>query len=101
MRRSHEQFAAAGVLALLSACASNPKVEPEREYRELPVAVAVGCVKDRPARPQTLLERFTDDEWSALAPGAMARSVEAQAGDRMNYSDRLDAATKGCREKGR
>jgi hypothetical protein len=82
-------------LGLLAACTHTS--EPERVYKELPVAVAVGCVKDRPARPQSLAERIPDAEWDALAPGAMARAVQAQAGDRLNYEDRLEAATAGCR----
>lgn len=85
----------AACLGLLAGCAH--RQAEDKPYRELPVAVAVGCVKDRPAALQSLLERISDEEWAALAPGAMARAVQAQAGERLNYEDRLEAATKGCR----
>lgn len=98
MHNRHVRAASAGILVLLAGCTHKPASEPERVYRELPVAVAVGCVKDRPTAPQSLAERYSDAEWAALAPGAMARAVQAQAGERMNYEDRLEAATRGCRE---
>lgn len=98
MRIRNERAAAAGLLILLSACASAPKPEPEAGVRTYPEAVAIGCVKDRPERPQSLLERFSDEVWARLAPGAMARAVEAQGGERLNYEDRLSAATAGCKE---
>lgn len=85
-------------LAGLTACAHKPADAPRGAYRELPVAVAVGCVRDRPAPPPRLLDAYTDAEWEALAPGAMAYAFLAQAGERLNYTDRLEAATKGCRE---
>lgn len=85
----------AACIGLLTGCAHSQT--EDRPYRELPVAVAIGCVKDRPTAPQSLKERISDEEWAMLAPGAMARAVQAQAGDRLNYEDRLEAATKGCR----
>lgn len=91
----HRLVGTAAVGFLIAGCGHKPL--NDAPYRELPVAVAVGCVKDRPTAPQSLAERFTDDEWASLAPGAMARAVQAQAGDRMNYTDRLEAATKGCK----
>jgi len=33
-----------------------------------------------------------------MPPGAKAAAVEARAGERMNYTDRLEAATSGCKE---
>jgi hypothetical protein len=83
-------------LLVLAGCQHAPE-SPAKPYRELPVVVAVGCVQNRPMAPQSLRERYSDDQWTALAPGAMARAVQAQAGDRLNYADKLDAATKGCK----
>jgi len=46
-------------------------------YKYLHVPVAVGCVVARPEKPPTLLERYTDEQWAALAPGAIASAVLA------------------------
>lgn len=95
MRRGAQRIALCGLL-VLAGC-QHAAESPAKPYRELPVAVAVGCVQDRPVAPQSLRERYSDAEWASLAPGAMARAVQAQAGERMNYADKLDAATKGCK----
>lgn len=84
-------------LGLLAGCGGN-QADPETAYRQVPVAVAVGCVKDRPEPPASISERVPAEEWVARAPGAKAASVEAQAGIRMNYQDRLAASVAGCRE---
>lgn len=86
------------LLGLLSACATAPKAEPETRYKIAKAAVAVGCVVDRPAPPMPLNQRITPEEWEARAPGAHAESFKAQAGERMNYEDRLEAATSGCKD---
>lgn len=82
-------------LGLLAGCAGKPEIETV--YKQVPVAVAVGCVVDRPESPLSLNARVSADEWGQRAPGAKAASVEAQAGIRMNYQDRLEASTAGCR----
>ncbi|MEZ0495386.1 hypothetical protein [Sphingomonas sp. IW22] len=61
-----------------------------------PVAVAVGCVVNRPARVTPLRELVPAAQWAARAPGAKAQAVRAQAGRRMNHADALDAATRAC-----
>lgn len=96
MRCSMRFIATASSLVLLAACATRPPLEPTIEYREAAVAVAVGCVVDRPPAPQPLNARIPPAEWAARAPGAKAQSVRAQAGVRLNYEDRERASTSGC-----
>lgn len=86
----------AGVLIALSSCTSTP-AEPRVEYRTVPVAVSAGCVVERPEAVVPLNQQVSSDQWGALAPGAKAEAVLAQAGDRLNYEDRLEAATSGCK----
>lgn len=82
---------------LIAGCAGQAP-EPRTVLKPVPVATPVGCVVNRPAAPLTLLERISDPDWAALAPGAKARAIEAQAGERMNYQDELAAATSGCKD---
>ena len=96
MRKSTHRIALSGLLSLLAACAHKPEVETV--IRHDPVIVAVGCVTARPQPPVPLLSRFTDKEWEALAPGAMAWAAKAQAGRRMNYADHLAGSTAGCKD---
>ncbi|MGR6329200.1 hypothetical protein ACU5AX_09050 [Sphingomonas sp. XXL09] len=86
----------ASSLLLLAACAGRTKVEPEIQYREAAVAVAVGCVVDRPAPVAPLNQQVPAAEWAARAPGAKAQAMRAQAGRRLNYEDRLAASTASC-----
>lgn len=88
----------AGAAALLSGCATPGEQPPEIVYKEVKVAVATGCVVDRPEEVQPLNKRIPADTWASLAPGAKAQAVKAQAGDRLNYEDELRAATAGCPE---
>lgn len=92
--RSRDGIAA--LAGLLAACAHAP--EQKIVLKPVPVATPVGCVVNRPSPPETLLVRISNEEWAALAPGARARAVEAQAGERMNYQDALAAATSGCKD---
>lgn len=94
MRRSARSLVSAGVL-ILAGC--KHASDAEIRYKEVPVAVSAGCVVDRPAPVVSLKDRMTEEEWRARAPGAKAATIEGQAYDRMNYADKLDAATKGCR----
>lgn len=94
--RSRIGFVATAGL-LIAGCAGQAP-EPHIVLKPVPVATPVGCVVGRPAEPQSLLERVPDETWDALAPGAKARAVEAQAGERMNYADALKAATSGCKD---
>lgn len=81
----------------LSACAGRaPAPEPTIIYRDAPIAVAAGCVVDRPAPIVPLRDRVSPAEWAARAPGAKAQAIAAQAGRRMNHQARTDAATSGC-----
>lgn len=96
MRCSTRFMPMASSLILLAACATRPAPEPVVQYREAAVAVAAGCVVDRPAPPAPLASRITAADWAARAPGAKAQSVRAQAGVRLNYEDALAAATAGC-----
>lgn len=88
-------LASAGLL--IAGCAGQTP-EPRVVLKPVPAATPVGCVVNRPTPPQTLLERVRDETWNALAPGAKARAVEAQAGERMNYADALKAATSACKD---
>jgi len=84
----------------LTACAGSslqtdrPKDEPVKYG----VPIATGCIGEdgRPAIPGPLKSRYTQEQWDALAPGAKANAVAAQAGTRMNYEDEDRAATAGC-----
>jgi len=95
MRCSMRSITTASSL-LLAACTGRAQVEPEIQYREASVAVAVGCVVDRPAPVAPLNAQVPAGEWAARAPGAKAQSIRAQAGRRLNFEDRLAASTAGC-----
>jgi hypothetical protein len=96
MRCSMRSITTASSLLLLAACAHAPAPEPAVQYRDAAIAVAVGCVVDRPAQPVPLSARVSAAEWAARAPGAKAQAVRAQAGRRLNYEDAEAAATAGC-----
>jgi hypothetical protein len=89
-------IATASSLVLLAGCATRPAPEPAVEYREAAIAVAIGCVVDRPEKPVPLNVRISPADWAARAPGAKAQSVRSQGGIRLNYEDRLAASTSGC-----
>ena len=95
MRSCIERAVLGGLLTLLCGCTATTAIPPPRT---ISVAVAVGCVVDRPVPPAALTTRVTSDQWGTLAPGAKAQSVLAQAGVRMNYQDELGAATAGCKD---
>lgn len=95
MRSRLERALLGGLLTLLCGCSTLPA---DPQTRTVSVAVAVGCVVDRPAPPVALNTRLTSEQWDTLAPGAKAQSVLGQAGVRMNYQDELRAATAGCRD---
>lgn len=97
MRSSLRLAVLAGVLIGLSACQTTPE-EPRIEYRTVPVPVSAGCVVQRPAPVRPLNEQVPQEQWNALAPGAKAEAMRAQAGDRLNYENRLEAATSGCKD---
>lgn len=95
--RSSPRFALCAVLLIaLAGCKTTP-VEPEIRYETVYVPVSVGCVVDKPAPVRPLNEQIAPEQWGALAPGAKAEAVKAQAGDRLNYSDELEASTSGCK----
>lgn len=96
MRCSMRFIATVFSVALLAGCGTRPALEPAVQYREAAVAVAAGCVVDRPTAPAPLNVRVGAAEWAARAPGAKAQSVRAQAGARLNYEERLAAATAAC-----
>jgi hypothetical protein len=80
---------------------STPAARPAQAEKPMPYAVpvATACVATagRPARPQPLAQRYTPQQWAALATGAKANAVAAQAGARMNYEDEEAAATSACK----
>ncbi len=79
----------------LAGCATR-LTTPEIRIETVPVAVAVGCVVDRPADVVPLNKAMTREQWMARAPGAKAETIKAQAGTRQNYEDALKAATSAC-----
>lgn len=83
-------------LLLVAGCGGRARPAPEVRIETAPVIVAAGCVRGRPAAIVPLKARIPADEWARRAPGAKARSIEAQAGERMNHADALAAATSGC-----
>ena len=83
-------------LALWGCAHDAPIRAPEVRIETAPVAVAVGCVVDRPDPVVPLNQRMTRDEWVARAPGAKAEAIKAQAGRRLNYEDAERAATGRC-----
>lgn len=88
-------------MMLLSGCNGGDHHAPAVSEKPAPYAVPVsaGCVgaDGRPGRPQPLNQRYSADQWAALAPGAKANAVAAQAGARLNYEDEDAAATSGCK----
>ena len=99
MKQIFSLIVAVAIIGATGACAGKlQEQEPRIEYREVPIAVATGCIgKDgRPEAPTTLKQRYTKEQWASLAPGARQAAVQAQAGARMNYEDALRASTSGC-----
>lgn len=80
----------------LAGCAAAPVDAPEVHIQTAPIAVAVGCVKDRPADVVPMNKAIPREQWLARAPGAKAETIKAQAGTRQNYEDALKAATSAC-----
>ncbi len=99
MRCSMRSIVTASSLLLLAACVGRPTPEPAIQYREAAVAVAAGCVGDRPAAPAPLNVRVPAAEWATRAPGAKAQAIRAQGGLRLNYEDRQAAALSGCGDR--
>lgn len=93
MRSRIGPLACAGLL-VLSGCAAK---EPRIRYKEARVAVSAPCVGVRPEKMPNLLTSHPDAIWEAMPPGSKAGAVEARAGERMNYTDALEAATAGCK----
>lgn len=89
-------FGFALLAGFLTGCAT-PEPETRVEYKTVSVPVSVGCVVDRPVPVRPLNEQIAPGQWGALAPGAKAEAVKSQAGERMNYSDELEASTSGCK----
>lgn len=87
-----------GAVIALAGCTTTPQPETRTEYQIVKVAVAAPCVVNRPAPVVPLKEQVAPEVWVALAPGSKAQAVKAQIGERMNYEDRLSAATSGCSE---
>lgn len=85
----------AGSFAMLAGC-KTVEAEPKIEYRTANVAVAAPCVVNRPEKPAALKDYVLPETWAALAPGAKAQALKAQAGERLNYEGSLEAATSGC-----
>lgn len=87
------------VLALAACAAPKPPAAVGEKPVPYAVPVATGCVatSGRPSRPQPLAQRYTPQQWAALATGAKANTVAAQAGARMNYEDEAAAATSACK----
>lgn len=88
---------AAITLALALAGCGGSQARPEVHYETVPVVVTAPCVVNRPTAPVSLKQAIPDAQWAQMPTGAKARAVEAQAGRRLNYEDRLEAATAGCR----
>jgi hypothetical protein len=84
----------------LAACGGGGARPAALAEKPMPYAVPVdaGCIGDkgRPTPPEPLNRRYTAEQWAALAPGAKAAAVAAQAGARLNYEDEDRAATAGC-----
>ncbi len=93
MRSRIGPLACAGLL-VLTGCQTTERIR----YKEARVAVSAPCVVDRPEKTPNLLTSHPDGIWGVMPPGAKAAAVEARAGERMNYTDRLEAATSGCKE---
>lgn len=83
---------------LLTGCATADEPRERTIYKTVPVAVAAGCVTGRPDDVIPLNQRIAPETWAQRPPGAKARSIEAQAGERMNHTDKLKAATSGCKD---
>lgn len=95
--RGSPRFALCAVLLIALAACAGDTPEPKVEYRTVYVPVSAGCVVDRPEPVRPLNEQMTPEQWATLPPGAKAEAIKAQAGDRMNYSDSLEASTSGCK----
>ena len=87
---------AMAAVAVLAGCATNPTPPPAIVYKEKDVPVSVGCVVGRPAPVIPLNKTVDAAHWAALAPGAKAEAVHAQAGRRLNYEDKLSASAAAC-----
>lgn len=91
-------MAIAFAVAMLAGCSSTGTPEPTIVYQEVPVRIPAPCVVDKPEPVVPMNQRVSAEEWTARAPGAKARTVQAQAGDRLNYEGRLEVATSACPE---
>lgn len=104
MRSTKMAFKSALALLTIAAlalpgCAGRPDPIIETRIVEVPVPVATGCISDagRPEAVKPLRDTITPEEWQARAPGAKAETIRAQAGTRMNRTDKLEAATSECK----
>lgn len=91
------RFTLLGFSLLLAACSGHSDGGRAR-IETAPAIVAAPCVTatGRPTPVTPLRQGTPVATWEALAPGAKARAVQAQAGRRMSYIDSLEAATAGC-----
>lgn len=96
MCRCHGWAVSIGLLIALPSCTNTVAREPAIRFQDVNIAVPVGCVVNRPEPVRPMNTQISNEAWDSLPPGSKARAVEAQGGDRMNYTDRLEAATKGC-----
>lgn len=85
----------AGLVAL-TGCSS--KTDPEVRIEKVPVPVLAPCVAPagRPTTVTPMKDHVPASQWAHLAPGAKAQAVKAQAGEHLNYEDKLRAATSAC-----
>ena len=84
--------------ALLCSCGARPKTAADAPIHYA-VPVAAGCVAEagKPLAPRPISETHPADQWQAMPAGVKAQAIAAQAGRRLNYEDRLSAATAGCK----
>ncbi len=96
MRQCVKRSLQLGLLAALAACAHGTPPEPAKEVHTATIRIPAPCVVNRPDAVTPLKDQVDAAIWAALAPGAHAQNIKAQAGTRMNYEDRLRAATAAC-----
>jgi hypothetical protein len=95
----HQYIIAAMIPILLSLSACAGREEVETVHDPVPVVVTAPCIAAQglPAKVTPLRDQISAADWDKRPPGAKAKTVEAQAGARLNYEDALAAATSGCK----